>query len=75
MALTLAVLDATGIGEAQALPLAERDRLLDLVIATGRGQSNGLPQKRLATDRVERAAYWVARCYAHENLFLPAQRH
>ncbi len=34
--LTLANLDAISIGEAQALPFAERDRLLDLVIADGR---------------------------------------
>ena len=35
-ALTLADLDAMGIGEAQALPFDERDRLLDLIIADGR---------------------------------------
>ena len=35
----LADLDAMTIAEAQALPLAERDRLLDLIIADGRGQS------------------------------------
>ena len=41
--LTLADLDAMSIVEAQALPLAERDRLLDLIIADGR---------RYATDSV-----------------------
>jgi enamine deaminase RidA (YjgF/YER057c/UK114 family) len=39
MAHTLADLDSMSISEAQALPLAERDRLLDLIIADGRGQS------------------------------------
>ena len=34
--LTLADLDAMSIAEAQALPFAERDRLLDLIIADGR---------------------------------------
>ena len=46
MALTLADLDAMGIGEAQALPPAERDRLLDLIIAAGRGQSTGMVSYR-----------------------------
>lgn len=36
---TLADLDAMSIDEAQALPFAERDRLLDLIIADGRKQS------------------------------------
>ncbi len=35
-ALTLADLDALSIEEAQALPFAERDRLLDLIISDGR---------------------------------------
>ena len=39
MAYSLAGLDAMGIDEAQALPLPERDRLLDLIIADGRRQS------------------------------------
>ena len=39
MAYTLADLEVMSIPEAQALPLAERDRLLDLIIADGRGQS------------------------------------
>ena len=43
MALTLADLDALTAPEAQALPHAERDKLLDLVIADGR---------KLATDTV-----------------------
>ena len=42
MAYTLADLDALGIAEAQALPSTERDQLLDLIIADGRGQSTGL---------------------------------
>ena len=46
MALTLADLDAMGIGEAQALPLAERDRLLDLIIAAGRGQATAMVSYR-----------------------------
>ena len=39
MPLTLEELDAMGISEAQALPLEERDPLLDLIIADGRGQT------------------------------------
>ena len=39
MPLTLTELDAMGISEAQGLPLEERDRLLDIIIADGRGQS------------------------------------
>ena len=39
MAHTLADLDAMSLGEAQALPFEERDRLLDLIIAEGRHQS------------------------------------
>jgi enamine deaminase RidA (YjgF/YER057c/UK114 family) len=41
MAYTLADLDAMSIAETQALPLADRDRLLDLIIADGRGQTTG----------------------------------
>ena len=39
MAYSLAALDAMGIDEAQALPLSDRERLLDLIIADGRRQS------------------------------------
>lgn len=46
MAYTLADLDAMGLAEAQALPYAERDRLLDLAIAAGRHQSTGLVSYR-----------------------------
>ena len=42
MAFTLADLDALSIAEAQVLPLAERDRLLDLIIEDGRGHSTDL---------------------------------
>ncbi len=42
MAHTLADLDSMSIDEAQALPLAERERLLDLIIADGRNQSTEL---------------------------------
>ena len=42
MANTLADLDALSIAEAQVLPLAERDRLLDLIIEDGRGHSTDL---------------------------------
>ena len=46
MALTLADLDAMGIPEAQALPVAQRDLLLDLVIADGRGHTTDLHSYR-----------------------------
>ena len=46
MALTLADLDAMGIPEAQTLPMAQRDRLLDLIIADGRGHSTDLQSYR-----------------------------
>ncbi len=46
MALTLADLDAMGLPEAQDLPLAVRDRLLDLIIADGRGHSTELTSYR-----------------------------
>ena len=36
-----------GINEAQALPLEERDRLLDLMIAAGRGQSTDMVSHRI----------------------------
>jgi enamine deaminase RidA (YjgF/YER057c/UK114 family) len=39
MSYTLANLDAMSMEEAQALPFAERDQLLDLIIADGRKQS------------------------------------
>ncbi|MFQ6027481.1 MAG: RidA family protein [Dehalococcoidia bacterium] len=39
MAHTLADLDAMSIAEAQALPFADRDQLLDLIIADGRHES------------------------------------
>ena len=41
MAHTLADLDGMSIAEAQGLPLAERDQLLDLIIAAGRHESTG----------------------------------
>jgi enamine deaminase RidA (YjgF/YER057c/UK114 family) len=46
MTYTLANLDAMSIDEAQALPYAERDRLLGLIIADGRGQSTELVSYR-----------------------------
>ena len=46
MALTLADLDAMAIPEAQALPVAQRDLLLDLVIADGRGHTSDLHSYR-----------------------------
>jgi len=39
MAYGLAELDSMSITEAQSLPFAERDHLLDLIIADGRGQA------------------------------------
>jgi enamine deaminase RidA (YjgF/YER057c/UK114 family) len=46
MAYTLADLDAMSIDQAQALPYAERDALLDLIIADGRRQSTELVSYR-----------------------------
>jgi 2-iminobutanoate/2-iminopropanoate deaminase len=46
MAYTLVDLDAMSIDEAQALPYAERDGLLDLIIADGRRQSTELVSYR-----------------------------
>ena len=46
MAVTLVELDALSINDAQALPLAERENLLDLLIASGRGQSTELESYR-----------------------------
>jgi hypothetical protein len=46
MALTLADLDAMGIPEAQALPWAQRDQFLDLIIADGRGHTTDLHSYR-----------------------------
>ncbi len=43
---SLADLDAMSMDEAQALPYAERDRLLDLIIADGRGQSTDMVSYR-----------------------------
>lgn len=42
----LARLDAMSIEEAQALPFEERDALLDLIIADGRGQTTNLKSYR-----------------------------
>ena len=46
MALTLADLDAMEIAEVQALPMVERDQLLDLIIADGRGYTTNLESYR-----------------------------
>ena len=46
MARTLADLDAMEIPEAQALTMAQRDQLLDLIIADGRGHTTGLQSYR-----------------------------
>ncbi len=46
MAYTLADLDGMSLSEAQALPFAERDRLLDLMIADGRRQSTDMVSYR-----------------------------
>ena len=46
MPYSLVELDAMSITGAQALPVEERDRLLDLMIADGRGQSTGLVSYR-----------------------------
>jgi 2-iminobutanoate/2-iminopropanoate deaminase len=47
MAYTLSDLDAMTIQEAQALPLAERDQLLDLILADGRRQSTEAVSHRI----------------------------
>ena len=54
-ALTLSDLDAMSIEETQSLPFAERDRLLDLVIADGRHEATGYVSHRtgLYTDYFE----------------------
>lgn len=46
MALTLADLDAMGITEAQSLPMTQRDQLLDMIIADGRGHTTNLQSYR-----------------------------
>ena len=46
MAYTLADLDSMSLEQAQALPFAERDRLLDLAIADGRKVSTGMESFR-----------------------------
>ena len=46
MALTLADLDALEIAEAQALSMVERDQLLDLIIADGRGHTTNIESYR-----------------------------
>ena len=46
MELTLADLYAMGISEAQALPVVERDQLMDLIIADGRGHTTNLESCR-----------------------------
>lgn len=46
MPYTLANLDAMSLEEAQALSFEERDHLLDLVIAAGRGESTGMTSYR-----------------------------
>ena len=46
MADSLAELDAMSLSRAQRLPLSQRDRLLDLIIADGRGQSTGMTSYR-----------------------------
>ncbi len=46
MSYTLADLDVMGLTEAQALPFAERDRLLELIIADGRRQSTDMVSYR-----------------------------
>ena len=47
MAITLAGLDAMTLAEAEALSFAERDGLLDLIIASGRHQSTELASYRV----------------------------
>lgn len=46
MAYTLADLDSMSLEQAQSLPFAERDRLLDLAIADGRKVSTGMTSFR-----------------------------
>ena len=46
MPYTLAELDAMSLEEAQALPFQDRDQLLDLIIADGRGQSTDMTSYR-----------------------------
>jgi len=46
MALTLADLYAMGISEARVLPMVERDQLMDLIIADGRGHTTNLESWR-----------------------------
>ena len=46
MALTLAELDAMGITDSQALPVTQRDQLLDLIIADGQGHTTDLQSYR-----------------------------
>ncbi len=46
MAATLSELDAMSFAQAHALSFGERDRLLDLIIADGRGQSTDLVSYR-----------------------------
>ncbi len=47
MSTTLADLDGMTLDETQALPFAERDRLLDLIIASGRHQSTEIGSYRI----------------------------
>ena len=46
MPYTLAELDAMSLEEAQALPFQDRNQLLDLIIADGRGQSTDMTSYR-----------------------------
>ena len=46
MPYNLAELDAMSLEEAQALPFQDRDQLLDLIIADGRGQSTDMTSYR-----------------------------
>ena len=46
MPYTLTELDAMSLEEAQALPFQDRDQLLDLIIADGRGQSTDMTSYR-----------------------------
>lgn len=46
MPYTLAELDTMSLEEAQALPFQDRDQLLDLIIADGRGQSTDMTSYR-----------------------------
>ncbi len=47
MACTLADLDAMTLEEAQAMPFADRDQLLDIIIADGRKQSTEMASYRV----------------------------